>query len=177
MCCGAEGARGLWYCLNCWEPITWAGVQDRQGFLKDDTARINELRYRYGLSSSESQKILDAPGHAVNPLPHVPYERRAGETLPIKAPCPPRTAAAAAPAAAAPVWRPAGAAARWAGQSLTNEKIKRLNQAAKKHNFRSHTDRYHRDPEYRSSCLKLDPPTPEWLQYSTGVWAREDGND
>ena len=51
--CGSQFRLGTWWCLSCWEPMTIAGINDRQSFLADDTERRRELKDRYGLSPAE----------------------------------------------------------------------------------------------------------------------------
>ena len=58
---------------------------------------------------------------------------------------------------------------------LKDGAVKRQDSSGRK--FVSHTDRYDNDPEYRSTCDSLRPPTPRLLQFSAGVWAAVDGAD
>ncbi len=34
--CGLTHNRGYWWCLGCWEPLTWVGVHYPQALLRDD---------------------------------------------------------------------------------------------------------------------------------------------
>ena len=166
----------MWWCLSCREPPTWAEAHDRQGFLSDKLERRRELTNRYGISAQEFQELMQLPGSMVNAFPFVPYERAEHDELVVKPPW--RLTHGAAPALAAVAWRPVVSTARSADcRHLTNAKIRRLYQAAQKRDFFSHTDRYRRENHYRLQCQNADPPTPELLQYATGVWSREDGQD
>ena len=48
---------------------------------------------------------------------------------------------------------------------------------ARRLGYLSHPHRYDNDPEYRSGCQTLNPPTPRLLQFSHGGFSAEDGND
>ncbi len=37
--CGSQFRLGTWWCLHCWEPMTVAGIGDRQSFLADSFER------------------------------------------------------------------------------------------------------------------------------------------
>ena len=166
----------MWWCLGCWEPLTWAGVNDRQGFLVDNAERHRELSDRYGLRPREFYDIMKDPGSMANPLHFVPLMRDERAEPKLRPPW--RTKTGSTPALAAVSWQPVGAPAGSADcRHLTNEKIRRLTKAAQQQNYKSHTDRYRKDGQYKAQCQNRVPTTPEFLQYETGVWAREDGED
>ncbi len=77
--CGTIHRRGCWWCLNCWEAITWAGVADRQSYVLNNEERKRELRICYDISSGEFDTIVRAAGHAVNTLPGRRLQRPADE--------------------------------------------------------------------------------------------------
>ena len=98
------------------------------------------------------------------------------------------------PALAATPWRPTLGTARSVGKGkappptlvrvpecrhLSNKKIRDLTKAAQREgDYSSHTDRYRRDHLYAARCKAVQPyPTPEWLQYTSCEWAREDGEE
>ncbi len=66
--CGAQFRLGSWWCLRCWEPMTVAGIADRQTFLADDFERHRELRERYGLTAAEFEACREMPGSTFSRL-------------------------------------------------------------------------------------------------------------
>ena len=58
---------------------------------------------------------------------------------------------------------------------MTNALVQKLNRAAKRRTWLSHTDQYHTDPRYLASCLRNG--YPEWLRWDDGSYAPEDGSD
>ena len=67
--CGTVHRRGCWWCLACWEALTWAGIADRQTYVIDHAERTRELRVCYDVTMPEFDAIIRTPGHAVNTLP------------------------------------------------------------------------------------------------------------
>ena len=55
-------SRGLQWCLACWNPITWRGVQDRHSWLLNAEERKKELQDRYGITPADFHAILGTPG-------------------------------------------------------------------------------------------------------------------
>jgi hypothetical protein len=84
--CGKPHNRGCWWCLLCWEPITWAGVADRQSYLRDDRERIRVLSERYTLTMREFDVIMRTPGSAINTLPPWRVARERGAEPAIRSP-------------------------------------------------------------------------------------------
>ncbi len=199
--CGFKHSRGCLWCLGCWEALTWAGVNNRQALLRDDTERVRELKDRYGLNSQDFDAVIRLPGSAVNTLPPWRLPRAPGAEPKLRAPwhtsdrphkaAPPK---APPPALAATRWQPTIATARSVGKGkappptltrvpecaqLSNEKIRKLTKAARTEgDFASHTYRYRRDATYAARCKAVEAhPTPECLQYTSLDCAREDGED
>ncbi len=66
--CGPQYRLGTWWCVRCWEPVTVAGIADRQTFLADVFERHREVRERYGLMPAAFEKFREMPGSTVSGL-------------------------------------------------------------------------------------------------------------
>ena len=174
--CGSKWNLGTWLCLECWEPLSFAAINDAQSFLPDQETRKRELWSRYRLTIADFEQLRQQYGTALHGLKFAP-RLRAGPppegALPQGGPQYARPAAYAAPATQGPQ-----GAGRGAHAPISDAKIKKLTSGAQKKGYLSHTHRYQTDAVYRAACEALRPtPTPEWLQYSSGNWARYDGWD
>ena len=76
--CGAQFRLGTWWCLSCWEPMTIAGINDRQSFLANDHERRRELKDRYGLTPAEFEELREQPGSSIANLTVWSREREPG---------------------------------------------------------------------------------------------------
>ncbi len=187
--CGTVHRRGCWWCLACWEALTWAGIADRQTYVIDHAERTRELRVCYAVSMPEFDAIVRAPGHAVNTLPARRLPRPADEADTVflppwhygdrrKAPAPAHVAmpALSVAATARSGNAPSGTTLDPSCVHLSARKIRDLIKSARRVGyFSSHTDRWRRDLAYRHACNSHNPVTPEWLQFPSGQWARLDG--
>ena len=157
-----------------------SGVNDRLTFLRDAAERKRELEDRYGLTTTQFQAIQENHGSAVCSItarqpkrpPQAPTFRP--PTVAVVRPKSPALSAVAK-------WQPkaASSTARSADcVHLKDQKFRKLQQGAVSQGYKSHTDRYEKDEQYRANCLSHLPfPTPRYLQYSTLEWANVEGPD
>ena len=163
------------------------GVANQQGFLRYKDERLKELA-RYGWTPHEFHVQRQIPGNAIIAI-KTDLRRRKGDKEPSY-----RTATVSAPKAppamaALSRWQPVGSSAGSAASGLTARSADCLHLSDKKiHDrgknprrgglYRSHEHRHNTDSAYRLACQSAKPhPTPMRLQYTTGVWALEDGTD
>ncbi len=66
--CGEYNTLGTWVGLKCWEPMTIAGIHDRQGFILNKFERDSELLNRYGLTPKEIEALCNKPASNVTGL-------------------------------------------------------------------------------------------------------------
>ena len=145
-------------------------------------SRKAELWDRYRLRIEDFEQLRQQCGASLEGLKFVPRERAGSPpeyaVLPKGRPrTRPQTAAGGTSSSTEPI-APAAAAREGGTPRLTDDKIWKLTKGAWKHNYQSHTHRYREDADSRASCEAQRPtPTPEWLQYASGIWARYDGTD
>ncbi len=84
--CGLVHNRGVWWCLGCWEPLTWVGVDNRQAFLRDNTERHREFIERYCVTPADFHHIMMQPESAVSTLTKWRTARGPGVEPKLRAP-------------------------------------------------------------------------------------------
>ncbi len=179
--CGTHHELDSWVCHRCWDPITVAGIHDRQTYIHKDE-RKNELWDRYGLSATDVGGLRVTPGSNILGLNSEVFnmwtrDRPSGSRFLNTRP---RQKRVRRPTAGAPYHAsqeggsrgsgvPAAAARTMRGNAHINDAdIRTLIRRALKMRYTSHTDRYQRDGTYRHQCQERNPPTPEWLTFSSG---------
>ena len=200
--CGDQFRPGTWYCLNCWVPLTISGIADRQAFLADATERKRELQDHYGLTPAQFEALRQLPASSVMSLYLADIEvwrhahegpepefSKPGHTAKRPRTVPPQegqsgvasssSAVPVSPALAGPAGQASSGAATRTNLpgAISDKRIRKLIEGAKREGYLSHTDRHHKDATYRANCATHNPPTPEFLTFTSGEVAREDGSE
>ena len=175
--CSAEWRLGQWICLKCWEPMTTRAVHDTFPRLNSKKDVSDEFWVRYGLTMTAFQKLntaqnadliaLPCAARAPSALFQAGASAKAGSQVlaPTAKWTPPMRAHIAPPAAKA----------QGVPLVMTNALVQKLNRAAQRRGWLSHTDQYHNDAQYVQSCIRSS--YPEWLRWDDGSYAPEDGSD